>query len=663
MLLVFTVLAAILFIMLAKQYDLVRGHEKEILLRHFKERIVHLDNLLAVVTEQVNGMRLVAEADLLQTRAVKTWNQPLEFNFLAEVSGENRFHLEAFNPPLTREMIGNLTGEGSLKDRDDDFYREIHMALALNPQFRVVAGAIRHAAWVYYTSRNDFINIYPWVSSGDFKFSEELQTHEFYTLGLPDKNPDRKRFWTKVYVDEYGQGLMTTCAAPVYDHDRFVGTVAVDLTVDFLNTVLQEFNPNQGVMFLVNENNQLLAHPTLITSDDKKAKTFSDALPEALRGSIESLLRIPEDKVSHVRSYDILPSHLNQAPWQVFYLAPASSFWSSLKKMIGLGPLTVLAMLLILVVAVLVVTEKQFVLPSKKFVNYIMARSQKKQTRMDNGVPGVWKPWFVAVDKVFSENEKLAQELREQNEALEQRVSLRTVELEKEIEERRQAQEALREREERLRAIFNNADVGIVVVNPQGRFIQVNSTWTEMLGWSAGELEQLTLQDVSHPQDRDDSSQAWEALRCGRLDGHQSERRIVRKDGSVLWIDLTVSPIWGQEGRIEAVIGVGLDITDRKKVHAEKLNREKLQAVVETAGAICHELNQPLQVIMASLDLLLMSAKDENMSRRLKTIDKEIERITGITAKLQQTTRYEIKKYLKENTILDIDKTSTPGVS
>jgi len=96
------------------------------------------------------------------------------------------------------------------------------------------------------------------------------------------------------------------------------------------------------------------------------------------------------------------------------------------------------------------VTHLQFILPSRNFVNYIMARSQRKLIQMDQKIPRVWKPWFSAVEKIFDENEKLTQELQEQNENLEQRVKQRTAELEKEIEERKQIQETLRKSERAL---------------------------------------------------------------------------------------------------------------------------------------------------------------------------------------------------------------------
>lgn len=102
-----------------------------------------------MVTDHVDGMRMIAEEDLLQTRIAKVGNQAFEFNHLADVAGENRYNLDRFESPVSREMIGNLTGDGSIQSRNQDFYREIHTALALNPLFRAAAGALKNAAWLW----------------------------------------------------------------------------------------------------------------------------------------------------------------------------------------------------------------------------------------------------------------------------------------------------------------------------------------------------------------------------------------------------------------------------------------------------------------------------------------------------------------------------------
>jgi two-component system cell cycle sensor histidine kinase/response regulator CckA len=637
-----TVLVAAFFIMLARQYNLSQKHEEELLTEHFKERAAYLDNLLVRVTEHIDGMRIAAETDLFQSRAVKAFDQPLEFEDLTDADDGKRYHLDTFKPPITREMIGNLTGQGTIYDRDRDFYREIRMALNLNPLFQDAAGAIKHSAWIYYTSQNDFINIYPWVSSADFKFSKELHTHEFYTFGLPATNPDRKRFWTKVYVDEYGKGLMTTCAAPVYDQDRFIGTVAIDLTVDFLNSVVRQFRPKEGVMFLINDRDQLLAHPTLITSGDKKTKALAETLPGALSSSIGRFMQIRDNELTRMHSFNILRSHLIQAPWQVIYVEPVSSFWSSFIDLIGIGPVTVLGMLLILVVALFVVTQARFILPSKKLVNYIMARSLGKQMQTDQRIPRIWKSWFAAVEKVFEENEELTQALQKQNENLEQRVRQRTVELEKEIEERRQVQETLRESEERFRDISYSMADWIWEVDKNGRYTFATETVKQILGYDPQELMGKSPFELMPEDEARRVERIFKTIASEKNPIVDLENWNLSKDGKKVCLQTNAVPMLDEKGELIGYRGVDKDITDRKladeeqkKLEAQLHRAQKMEAMGLLAGGVAHDLNNILSGIVSYPELLLMDLPEDSPLRKpIETIKESGMRAADVVADL-----------------------------
>ncbi|MCI5158645.1 MAG: serine/threonine protein phosphatase, partial [Candidatus Electrothrix sp. AUS1_2] len=161
---------------------------------------------------------------------------------------------------------------------------------SLNSLFQATKENIPDSAWIYYTSKNNFLNIYPWVPSDKFQFSQELYTHEFYRWGLPSVNPERKAFWTPVYIDEYGQGAMVTAVRPVYRKDEFLGTVAIDITLDKLTDYLHEFKKTAGMLMIVNERNQLITHSNfMLSKNDSKIYELADGLPEALRSKAESL--------------------------------------------------------------------------------------------------------------------------------------------------------------------------------------------------------------------------------------------------------------------------------------------------------------------------------------------------------------------------------------
>ncbi len=108
----------------------------------------------------------------------------------------------------------------------------------------------------------------------------------------------------------------------------------------------------------------------------------------------------------------------------------------------------------------------------------------------------------------------------------------------------------------------------------------------------------------------------------------------------------------------EVVLLAMEDITDAKAHEQLAIEKEKLSAVIQTAGAVCHEMNQPLMVIMGFSDLLHEDLKDSGLQNdNLNNIQKQLKRLGNITNKLMSITQYKTKKYLKGD-ILDIDAAS-----
>ncbi|MBR9987093.1 MAG: response regulator [Desulfosarcina sp.] len=97
----------------------------------------------------------------------------------------------------------------------------------------------------------------------------------------------------------------------------------------------------------------------------------------------------------------------------------------------------------------------------------------------------------------------------------------------------------------------------------------------------------------------------------------------------------------------------------RHRSESERIYREKLQAVLETAGAICHELNQPMMAISGHTELLMGTLdQDDPVYPKLAKIKSQVERMGAITQKLMGITRYETKNYVQGERIVDIEKSS-----
>lgn len=162
------------------------------------------------------------------------------------------------------------------------------------------------------------------------------------------------------------------------------------------------------------------------------------------------------------------------------------------------------------------------------------------------------------------------------------------------ITERIRAEEALRESEERFRTFFEEAPIGISVVDLNGRFVKMNKTYCEMLGYPEQELSQLTFADITHPEDVEKDWRYIDQIFKGELARYQLEKRYIKKNGEILWINLTATVIFDREGKACYGLGMVEDIGDRKRTE------EALQATNQTLDSLIQAC--PLGITVLSLE-------------------------------------------------------------
>lgn len=103
------------------------------------------------------------------------------------------------------------------------------------------------------------------------------------------------------------------------------------------------------------------------------------------------------------------------------------------------------------------------------------------------------------------------------------------------------------------------------------------------------------------------------------------------------------------------------DITEQKAIERESLEKNKILTAIETAGAVCHDMNQPLQVLLGYIDTLLESGTDEFTRECLGEMRKQTLRLRDITRNLQNLQNFKTRKYLNDTTILDVDCSTSTG--
>ncbi|MCF8063489.1 MAG: PAS domain S-box protein [Deltaproteobacteria bacterium] len=210
--------------------------------------------------------------------------------------------------------------------------------------------------------------------------------------------------------------------------------------------------------------------------------------------------------------------------------------------------------------------------------------------------------------------------------------------------------------ERELESLFKLSLDMLCVAGFDGYFRHLNPAWERTLGWTGEELRDRPWMEFVHPDDRERTLEAGRILSEGR-EIISFENRYHCKDGSYRWLSWNSRPLF-EQGLIYAAVR---DVTAAKEAEEALRERDRLQGALETAGAACHELNQPLQAITGFADLLLLEVMDqEGPSEKARRIQQAVRLIGSITRKLSGITRYRTMDYF-QGKIVDIDRSRDPA--
>ena len=139
---------------------------------------------------------------------------------------------------------------------------------------------------------------------------------------------------------------------------------------------------------------------------------------------------------------------------------------------------------------------------------------------------------------------------------------------------------------------------------------------------------------------------------------HTFETKVKCADGQRRDFLFSLAPVKDAQGEISGSVAVLSDLTEKNRAARNRMQKEKLEGVLETAGAVCHELNQPLQTLSGYTELMAMQLDGHAAYAYIEKLTAQIERMRDITDKLQGVTRYETKDYAGNMKIIDIHKAS-----
>jgi PAS domain S-box-containing protein len=142
---------------------------------------------------------------------------------------------------------------------------------------------------------------------------------------------------------------------------------------------------------------------------------------------------------------------------------------------------------------------------------------------------------------------------------------LHSVAIIQDITEQKCMEEALIESEERFRATFNQAAVGLAHAGLDGHWLRVNQKLCDIVGYSEEELKRLAFQDITHPDDLQTSMDWHQRMLAGEIQHYAFEKRYLRPDGSAVWANVTVSLVRESAGSSGYLLAVVEDIAERKR--------------------------------------------------------------------------------------------------
>ncbi|MGK7933473.1 MAG: PAS domain S-box protein [Microcystaceae cyanobacterium] len=187
----------------------------------------------------------------------------------------------------------------------------------------------------------------------------------------------------------------------------------------------------------------------------------------------------------------------------------------------------------------------------------------------------------------------------------------------RDITEQKQIQQAIAASEAQLRAIFDNAAVGIALGTVEGRVIKVNHALIKMLGYQLSDLLQMHFADFTHPDDLQSELEAFQELLKGDKKFYQMKKRYLCANGKIMWGQLTVSLIYKNDSRVICeeqrnccfVVGIVEDISEQVMAEQEmqkalEKERELNQLKDQFIDIVSHEFRTPLTSILGYTELL-----------------------------------------------------------
>ncbi|MEN8803707.1 MAG: PAS domain-containing protein [Thiogranum sp.] len=439
-------------------------------------------------------------------------------------------------PKDKRQYVGQLAWFGDDPRQSEVGEVALDQALEFFSLAQLTHDVSPYFQWSYFFSAgNAFAAVYPWFSANDMLAAGDyasLKTalddwfqYEIYVAGTPEKNSQRRPYWTAPYIDAGGTGAMVSHGAPVYVKDKFIGVVGTDVKLVTLEKFLKGLPVDVGRLLILDDQRMLLADTAGSPSD--AIRKVDDVISGVLDG--EGFVRALQNTGVPLQSgaYTLVAHDSKHAPWTLVYLVNDEEISGLLLP--RLRPYAViLVALAITVFIMLYLMRREFIRPALEMVSYIREASRDPSV-VEPKLPRLWQTWIGVVSRAFINN--------------------------------RDATRKVRESEDRLQQILNNSSAVVYVRDRDERFILVNRSFERLLGVSQGEVVGKALEEVFPP----DTAAEFRANDMRVIESNsvmEFEEDVTFKNRVHTYIS-SKFPLFDPDGEIYAICGISTDITTR----------------------------------------------------------------------------------------------------
>jgi PAS domain S-box-containing protein len=259
------------------------------------------------------------------------------------------------------------------------------------------------------------------------------------------------------------------------------------------------------------------------------------------------------------------------------------------------------------------------------------------------------------VDAIFYELDMVKNELAEKN----YEISKNNEKLKNDINDLHVVEKLLRKSKAWSRSIFEGSPIGIALLNTNSVVIEVNPALERILGYSANEIRNIGISNITHIDDIEKDSRLFDDLIESKIESYKIEKRYIRKDNKVIWANAKLSYIQNVGEDFQFIIAMIEDITQQKE------NEEKQQQLVERLEAtnkeldnfayiVSHDLKAPLRGIGSLADWLVTDYKEKLDKEGAEIINLLVNRVERLKNFIDGILQYSRVTRVKENYV-DID--------